>query len=287
MTAIAMGTLAGYFIANAQSVPVIQITPQSLGNGAVNASYSEMLNASSSGTSGPFSWTIFSGSLPPGLSLQVASSGTGAVISGTPTAPGAYNFTLDATNGTTATTQMYSVDIEGSGAATSTIMPIVVVTPVAVTTTVTTTTTTTLTVVSSTLEMDLQNAELELADLEEALQESSGGTAVSPTTGPVFSRDLTIGNMGADVLALQEFLNRNGYPVATSGPGSSGNETDYFGSLTQTALARWQAANGISPAQGYYGPTTRAKINLMMTGTVSPGPAIAPSPANSAPSTNY
>jgi|GEM_PF-2396603 len=60
---------------------------------------------------------------------------------------------------------------------------------------------------------------------------------------------------------LQRFLNTNGFPVAVSGPGSLDNETDTFGELTRQALARFQKANGISPALGVFGPITKAFIN--------------------------
>ncbi len=276
ITIIMMGALAGPLVfggfghANAQSTPVIQITPQTLENGAVNAGYMQVLNTSSTETNGPFSWNVLSGSLPPGLMLQATSSGEAATISGTPTQVGAYTFTIDATNAVAAGSQLFSVDIEGIGGTTSTAPTA----PTADTITIATSTATVSTIAStSSLAVELQDAEVELTDLqEELIQEygiNPGGPMIpapaptpAPTAGPVFSRDLTIGSTGADVLALQQFLNQNGYPVAASGPGSSGNETDYFGPLTQAALASWQAANGVSPAQGYYGPITRAKMNL-------------------------
>ena len=77
----------------------------------------------------------------------------------------------------------------------------------------------------------------------------------------VFSRNLNVGSSGQDVLALQKFLNANGFTITASGQGSPGNETMLFGSLTRAALARFQAANGISPAVGYFGPITREYIN--------------------------
>jgi len=49
--------------------------------------------------------------------------------------------------------------------------------------------------------------------------------------------------------------------VSESGPGSVGNETTRFGAATRGALARFQAANGISPAVGYFGAITRSYIN--------------------------
>ena len=72
-----------------------------------------------------------------------------------------------------------------------------------------------------------------------------------------FTRNLTIGSSGQDVKNLQMFLNDNGYPVSQAGAGSPGNEGTYFGAKTAQALAKWQSANGISPASGVFGPKTR------------------------------
>jgi len=74
------------------------------------------------------------------------------------------------------------------------------------------------------------------------------------------SGNLTVGSKGAAVMDLQKFLNGNGYPVSASGAGSPGNESSYFGSATKAALAKWQAAAGISPASGFFGPISRAKL---------------------------
>lgn len=91
------------------------------------------------------------------------------------------------------------------------------------------------------------------------------GTAPSAPSTPsgasgAFTRDLDVGAVGEDVRALQVFLNTHGAVIAASGVGSPGNETTYFGLLTQKALAKYQAAQGISPAAGYFGPKTRAYI---------------------------
>ncbi len=75
-----------------------------------------------------------------------------------------------------------------------------------------------------------------------------------------FYRDLYVGISGEDVLFLQRFLNTNGFVIAVVGPGSIGNESTYFGNLTQQALSRWQLANGL-PNTGYFGPMSRGKIN--------------------------
>lgn len=77
----------------------------------------------------------------------------------------------------------------------------------------------------------------------------------------LFTRDLSLGSSGIDVKFLQVFLNNHGYKLASTGPGSTGLETSFFGNLTKDAVSRFQASNGIKPAVGYFGPLTRAKVN--------------------------
>ena len=83
---------------------------------------------------------------------------------------------------------------------------------------------------------------------------------VQPQT-PSFARNLQVGSTGDDVLALQVYLNARGFTIAQSGAGSPGNETMRFGGLTRAALAKFQAANGITPSVGFFGPKTRAYVN--------------------------
>lgn len=87
-----------------------------------------------------------------------------------------------------------------------------------------------------------------------------------------FTRSLFLGTRGDDVKALQQYLNSAGFMVAASGPGSPGNETTYFGPLTKAAVAKWQAANGVSPAAGYFGPISRAKYAEIVGGGSAPPP---------------
>jgi peptidoglycan hydrolase-like protein with peptidoglycan-binding domain len=94
-----------------------------------------------------------------------------------------------------------------------------------------------------------------------------GAPGASGTPSPVasgnsvnLSRDLFEGMSGDDVRALQQTLNANGYMVASTGNGSSGNETIYFGPATKAAVIRFQIARGISPSVGYVGPITRAVL---------------------------
>ena len=76
-----------------------------------------------------------------------------------------------------------------------------------------------------------------------------------------FTRNMSVGARGEDVRDLQIFLNTNGVIVTDVGAGSPGNETNYFGTLTQKALAEYQRINEINPPAGYFGPITRLFIN--------------------------
>ena len=96
-----------------------------------------------------------------------------------------------------------------------------------------------------------------LADLSALLETLQVGSSY------VWTRNLQFGSRGEDIRQLQIYLNANGATVATSGAGSRGLETTYFGPLTKSALIRWQTANGISPALGYLGPITRSKIAFL------------------------
>jgi len=73
-----------------------------------------------------------------------------------------------------------------------------------------------------------------------------------------FNTNLTVGSTGADVVALQTQLLASGFviPALSSGDATKG----YFGSQTQTAVKRYQAANGI-PSTGFVGPLTRGALN--------------------------
>jgi peptidoglycan hydrolase-like protein with peptidoglycan-binding domain len=83
------------------------------------------------------------------------------------------------------------------------------------------------------------------------------------------TKTIALGANNGDVRELQKILNKNGYVVATNGPGSSGAETTYFGPQTQQALEKFQCATGIvcSGGGGYgqVGPLTRAALNKLVT----------------------
>ncbi|MDW8412838.1 MAG: putative Ig domain-containing protein [Acidobacteriota bacterium] len=85
--------------------PTITLSPLTLPNGGTGTPYSQTITAS--GGTAPYTFTLISGTLPPGLTLS-----TGGILSGTPTAPGNYTFTVRATDATGCTgSQTYTVTI--------------------------------------------------------------------------------------------------------------------------------------------------------------------------------
>eukprot|EP00271_Cylindrocystis_brebissonii_P015320 TRINITY_DN3782_c0_g1_i1.p1 TRINITY_DN3782_c0_g1~~TRINITY_DN3782_c0_g1_i1.p1 ORF type:complete len:186 (-),score=23.82 TRINITY_DN3782_c0_g1_i1:923-1480(-) len=64
-----------------------------------------------------------------------------------------------------------------------------------------------------------------------------------------FYRDLKVGSFGGDVSCLQQFLRHE--DVMQEEP------SGYFGGATEAALSRWQAGNGLMPAKGILGYSSR------------------------------
>jgi peptidoglycan hydrolase-like protein with peptidoglycan-binding domain len=89
-----------------------------------------------------------------------------------------------------------------------------------------------------------------------ALQAQMGGSSTTSTSCPALTQPMTIGAQGAMVTSLQTYLIGAGFSI-------SAGATGYFGSQTQAAVAAWQAANGVSPAAGYWGPVSLAKYNAV------------------------
>jgi hypothetical protein len=83
---------------------------------------------------------------------------------------------------------------------------------------------------------------------------SAMAQAQTPTATaiPTLTRNLSIGDSGADVFSLQTYLILNGF-LHISTP------TGYFGNLTAGAVQGWQLAEGL-PSTGYFGPLSRAEL---------------------------
>ncbi len=75
----------------------------------------------------------------------------------------------------------------------------------------------------------------------------------------VFTRTLKVGMSGNDVFLIQKYLNSNGYVIASSGLGSKGSETPYFGMKTLLAVKNFQKAKGLVP-DGIIGKMTIGKM---------------------------
>ena len=122
------------------------------------------------------------------------------------------------------------------------------------------------------LQAQIQTLLTQLITLQNQLQAMLGGTAACV----VPQANLTYGDRGSDVTALQNFLINHGY-IIPAGP------TGYFGEQTREALRQFQATEGIGPALGYnYGPLTRARVthlcNIAPTPTPTPTPEPEPEP---------
>jgi hypothetical protein len=99
--------------------PIVTVNPATLPNGSVGAPYNQIVTAS--GGTAPYTFAISSGSLPTGLILTAA---TGA-ISGTPTAPGTFTFSITATdaNGCSGT-RLYAITITSPNCPAITLSPV-------------------------------------------------------------------------------------------------------------------------------------------------------------------
>jgi hypothetical protein len=118
---------------------------------------------------------------------------------------------------------------------------------------------------TSSLATTIASLQAQIASLTAELNSTTGTTTTGTTTGAAtynFTGDLTVGSTGSAVMALQQFLIGQGDLVLAT-------PTTYFGAMTQKALAKYQAANNIAPAAGYFGPKTRAFVNSLSTTSTS------------------
>ena len=82
----------------------LQIATTELPSGVINSPYAEGIKLAAEGGKKPYSWSITSGALPAGMSLNPAS----GIISGTPTASGAFDITVAVTDKSKPETQTVS-----------------------------------------------------------------------------------------------------------------------------------------------------------------------------------
>ena len=90
------------------SVAALSITTASTPNATQNVAYSLIL----SGTGGnqPYTWSLYSGTLPAGITLT-----SDGILSGSPTSPGSYTFTLQLTDSSSnITTRTFSITVTGA-----------------------------------------------------------------------------------------------------------------------------------------------------------------------------
>jgi hypothetical protein len=97
----------------------------------------------------------------------------------------------------------------------------------------------------------------------------SASTTVCPFS---WQTNLKVGTQSADVMALQQFLNQSpDTAISSSGVGSQGYETTYYGGLTAKAVSKFQekyaadilVPNGLTAGTGIAGASTRAKLNTL------------------------
>src|SRR3989454_7901923 len=96
---------------------LLSITTTSLPSGTVGVAYSATL--SGAGGTPPYTWSLTTGSLPPGLALS-----TSGTISGAPTAAGSYSFTIQASDsGGQKASQAFAVSVASLLSITTTSLP--------------------------------------------------------------------------------------------------------------------------------------------------------------------
>jgi peptidoglycan LD-endopeptidase LytH len=125
------------------------------------------------------------------------------------------------------------------------------------------------------------NARAQGITLPEDIEDALGSTAGSVVTAAA-GDDLTVGSSGTKVTALQNFLITFNVGSAAKALADAG-ATGYFGAVTQKALIEYQKEMGIKPADGFYGPTTRAKILVTEVASAPNDTVAVPVPAGAMP----
>jgi peptidoglycan hydrolase-like protein with peptidoglycan-binding domain len=126
------------------------------------------------------------------------------------------------------------------------------------------------------LQQKIAEIQAKIAQLQAQLQELLGVTKIEGIpSGFRFEKNLKYQMIDPDVKYLQIVLNSDSETrLAQTGPGSPGNETEYFGPRTKAAVIKFQekwAEEILSPwnltkGTGYVGKTTREKLNELLGG---------------------
>jgi len=213
--------------------PATSITPATLSSVTVGSSFEQNLNVETDST-GPFTWSISSGSLPDGLTLDTASTEKTTTIKGSLVKLGTFTFTVNVTNGVVSANRTYSMQVGlsspaapsgsgggggGGGGGSGSIgggAGVVV---------------------------------LNTAPSTPGIPNTANTN--TPSTS-AFAQNLRMGSRGDAVRALQIRLRTEGFFTF--------NVTGIFGPITQKALQAYQSAHGL-PATGFFGPLTRSAMN--------------------------
>lgn len=97
-------------------------------------------------------------------------------------------------------------------------------------------------------------AQIELLMAQISQLQANQTVTVTPSTPVTYYRNLSLGMSGGDVTSLQIELGGGGF--------YDGPITGYFGTLTQEAVRRFQADNGIDTT-GFVGPLTRGVLDTL------------------------
>lgn len=101
--------------------------------------------------------------------------------------------------------------------------------------------------------------------IQELLKQVQSGqiTSISSCQGIKFNQGLGVGMSKKEVRCLQAILNQDQETQISTGIGSLGKESVYFGPKTMIAVKKFQKKYGIPPT-GYVGPLTRQKLNSLL-----------------------
>lgn len=121
----------------------------------------------------------------------------------------------------------------------------------------------------------------QLVALVNSLQAQLSGSASVGSCSYTFTRSLSTGSTGADVMNLQKFLNMSAdTQVAAAGSaGGPGSETSYYGPATAAGVSKFQVKYsadilvpvGLTSPTGYFGPSSMAKANAVCAGMTDGG----------------